>query len=325
MRYLHLPASSGKTILSFIFLLFAAFNASSQVDTLKWINKHAYQLHSNAPTANSDLHFLKKELKGKQIVALGEASHGTHEFYKEKARIISYLIKNCGFRSIAFEVPDSVMMQINSFVQNGDGDLRKVLKGMGLYGTQEIYDLFLQLRDHNKNNKPENRVTLTGFDKPEYWSDPISRDGFMAENVIKMISDTKHKTILWAHNVHILKDTTAKYLSLGAHLRKHFDDRYFALAMDTYQGSVNVLNQGKFESHTFQTNEQTLSGLFYKAQSDHFYLRFAPADDPFKAAVSLITNIYSNWQEPKPIPIHPGVDVDAVIFIRNTTSSTQLK
>ncbi|EDM35350.1 hypothetical protein PBAL39_12810 [Pedobacter sp. BAL39] len=326
MRYLYIPASFGKTFLCFVFVLFATFSASSQVDTLKWINEQAYPLHSDATMGNSDLHFLKNELKGKSIVALGEASHGTHEFYTEKSRIISYLIENCGFRSVAFEIPDSVMMQINSFVHGEQVDLKKIMKGLGLYGTEEIYGLFVKLRDHNRNSSPEKQVTLKGFDKPEYWSDPISRDGFMAENVIKMVSDKDNKIILWAHNVHVLKDTTAKYMSMGGYLKKHFDDRYFALAMDTYQGSVNVMDSAReFEAHTFQTNEHTLSGWLSKARSDRFYLKFDATQNPFKDTISFITNIYSNWQELKPIPIHPGIDIDAIIFIKNTTPSTKLK
>nr|WP_198160612.1 erythromycin esterase family protein [Pedobacter panaciterrae] len=314
-----------KIILTTILLLFIKLNAVSQVDTLKWINEHAHELRSITQTDQSDFSFLKEELKEKEIVGLGEASHGTHEFYTEKARIISYLIENCDFRTVAFEVPDSIMMQIDSFIQTGQGDLKKTMKGMGLYGVEEIYQLFLTLRDYNKSNAGEKRVKLIGFDKPEYWSDPISRDGLMAENVIKIVSNEATKMIIWAHNVHLLKDTTAQYLCMGGYITKHFGDRYFALALDTYEGSVNVLNQGKFEAHVFKTNLHTLSRTMSKAQARRFYLKFNTEDDPFKGALEHITNIYSNWNEPKPIPMRPGIDFDAVLFIKNTTPSIQLK
>jgi len=308
------------------FLLFLSFNAQAQVDTLKWINKNAQVLSSDSRTDQSDLSFLKKDLKGKNIVGLGEASHGTHEFYVYKGRIISYLIKNCGFSVIAFEVPDSIMLRINSFVQHGQGNLNEAMQGLGLYSTEEIRDLFLNLRDYNKNKKSDKQVRLTGFDSKDYWVDPISRDRFMAENVTKMVRAKDDKIILWAHNVHILKDTTAKFMSMGGYLRKDFDDRYFALALDTYEGSVNVLDQDrKFESHNFQTNEHTLSGLMSKAKASRFYLKFDEKTDPFLANISLITNIYSNWQNLKPLPIRPGRDFDAVLFIKNTKPSIELK
>ena len=113
-----------KAIRSFVILLLFAHNASSQTDTLTWINSNARDL--------SNLSFLKKDLKGKHIVGLGEASHGTREFYTEKARIILYLAENCGFRTLAFEVPDSLMMQINSFVQNNNVHVKKIMSEMGL-------------------------------------------------------------------------------------------------------------------------------------------------------------------------------------------------
>jgi erythromycin esterase-like protein len=306
-----------KIILTSILVLSIKFNALAQVDTLNWINKHAHEL--------SDLSFLKRDLKGKQIVGLGEASHGTHEFYTEKARIIRYLIEKCDFRTVSFEVPDSIMMQIDSFVQTGQGDLKKTMKGMGLYGAEEIYQLFLTLRDYNKSSAAEKRVKLIGFDKPEYWSDPISRDRFMAENFIKVVSDQATKTIIWAHNVHLPKDTTAKYWSLGGFVAKHFGDRYFALALDTYQGSVNVLNNREFEAHTFETNAHTLSAVMAKAQAKSFYLKFDAKKDPFKGGIAYITNIYSNWNDPKPIPMRPGIDFDAILFIKNTSPSKELK
>ncbi|WP_256003462.1 erythromycin esterase family protein [Pedobacter deserti] len=315
-----------KIIIAGILLLFINFNAIAQVDTLKWIDKNAQVLNSDGRLGESDLTFLKKDLKGKTIVGLGEGSHGTHEFYAIKRRIINYLIKQCGFRSVAFEAPDSIMRSINTFVQNGRGDLKQAMLGMGLYRTEEIHELFLNIRDYNQHQDSGKQVTLTGFDRREYWPDPFSRDSFMAKNVIDIVKDNDMKVILWAHNVHIMKDTTAEYLPMGGHLQKHFGDRYFALALDTYQGSVSVLDQHRnFESHQFQTNENTLSGLMSKANSGRFYLKFNEKTDPFHVGTSLITNIYSNWGTQKTLPIRPGKDFDAILFIRQTTHSIELK
>jgi erythromycin esterase-like protein len=38
-----------------------------------------------------------------RIVLLGEASHGTHEFYRERARITKRLITELGFSAVAVE------------------------------------------------------------------------------------------------------------------------------------------------------------------------------------------------------------------------------
>lgn len=317
-----------KIILIIIFILTIQPDARSQTDTLKWINEHAREIRASGDNNHSDWSFLKEELKETQIIGIGEASHGTHEFYSEKARIIHQLIEKCGFRTIAFEAPDSMMMPIDSFIQTGQGDLKKVMKGMELYGAEEIYQFFLGLKDYNQTAVAERRVKLIGIDKPEYWSDPISRDGFMVENLRKMVTDLGTKTILWAHNVHLTKDTTAQYLAMGGYLQKYFGSRYFALSLDTYQGSVSVLSQQrKFETHTFETEPGTLSAMLSKARFQQFYLKFDPSKDPFKGATVYMTNIYANWTaaKPKPVPIRPGIDFDAVFFIKTTTASKEIK
>lgn len=316
-----------KNLLLVIFILAIQTDVRSQTDTLKWINEHARKIRVKGDPDLSDWSFLKDELREIQIIGIGEASHGTHEFYTEKNRVIRHLIEKCGFRTIAFEAPDSMMMPVDSFIRTGQGDLKKMMKGMGLYGAEEIYQIFLDLKEYNNTALAQKRVKLIGIDKPEYWSDPISRDGFMAENLKKMVTELESKTILWAHNVHLTKDTTAKYLAMGGYLKKHFGNSYFALALDTYQGSVSVLNQErKFETHTFETEPGTFSAMLSKARYPQFYLKFDTGNNFFKGAAVYMTNIYANWTspEPKPIPIRPGIDFDAVLFIKTTTASKEI-
>jgi len=45
---------------------------------------------------------------GAQIVLLGEASHGTHDFYEHRARITRRLITEKGFSAVAVEGTDQV-------------------------------------------------------------------------------------------------------------------------------------------------------------------------------------------------------------------------
>ncbi|TDQ11884.1 erythromycin esterase family protein [Pedobacter metabolipauper] len=307
-------------------LLLMTFTVSAQDASLEWVNKNSHEIiQADSAVGQSDLSFLKREVSGKHIVGLGEASHGTHEFYMQKAHMISYLIQNCGFRSVAFEVPKSMMEPVDLYVQTGQGNLKDLMKGWGLYHTEEIYLLFQKLSQYNRGKTKNDRVKLVGFDNPDYWSNPFTRDKFMADNVIRFVPGKKNKIILWAHNVHLSKDTTAEYWPMGGHLKKHFGNQFFSIALDTYSGTANVLNNGKFEPHAFQTSDSTLSGTLSKARYPRFFLSFNSKSNPFKGAVSLITNIYSNWQEPKPIPIRPGEDFDAVIFIKETTPSVELK
>jgi erythromycin esterase-like protein len=307
---------------SFIFVLLFAFTATGQ-DSLTWINKNAYELKSGSSSASNDLSFLLKELSGKSVVGLGEASHGTREFYDQKTRIIAYLINQCNFKLLSFECPQSLIAPINTYVQTGEGNLKELMANMALYSTEEIYNLFQLIRQYNNGKASDEKVLLTGFDHPDYWSDPYTRDKYMTENLIKTYEVKKSKTIVWTHNVHMVKDTIANPLTMGSYLSKHFGNAFYAIGFDTFKGTVNVLNDGQFEEHAFQAKESTFSTLLAQAKYKSFFLPF-PIKSPFTGTTSLITNIYSNWQAFKPLAIKPGLDFDGIIFIKDTSASVKL-
>jgi erythromycin esterase-like protein len=55
-----------------------------------------------------------------RVVALGEASHGTDEFYRERARITQRLIDECGFGAVAVEADWPDAARVNRFVRGAD-------------------------------------------------------------------------------------------------------------------------------------------------------------------------------------------------------------
>ena len=57
----------------------------------------------------------------RQVVLIGEASHGTHEFYRERAAITRRLIAEKGFRAVAAEADWPDAYRVNRFVR-GEGD-----------------------------------------------------------------------------------------------------------------------------------------------------------------------------------------------------------
>ena len=57
-----------------------------------------------------------------RIVLLGEASHGTHEFYRERARITRRLIEDKGFTIVAAEADWPDAYRVNRFVRGAGSD-----------------------------------------------------------------------------------------------------------------------------------------------------------------------------------------------------------
>src|SRR5437879_11465533 len=63
------------------------------------------------------------DLAGDSVfVLLGEASHGTHEFYSTRAAITERLITEKGFQAVAVEADWPDAYRVNRFVRGGSDD-----------------------------------------------------------------------------------------------------------------------------------------------------------------------------------------------------------
>src|SRR5713101_3097495 len=57
-----------------------------------------------------------------RFVLIGEASHGTHEFYRERARITKRLITEKGFTAVAVEADWPDAYRVNRYVRGASDD-----------------------------------------------------------------------------------------------------------------------------------------------------------------------------------------------------------
>jgi erythromycin esterase-like protein len=58
----------------------------------------------------------------RKFVLIGEASHGTHDFYAERARITRHLIDECGFNAVAVEADWPDAYRVNRYVMGLSND-----------------------------------------------------------------------------------------------------------------------------------------------------------------------------------------------------------
>jgi len=70
----------------------------------------------------SDYDELIEMARHRRVVLIGEASHGTHEFYRERARITRRLIEECGFSAVAVEADWPDAYRVNRYVLNSSAD-----------------------------------------------------------------------------------------------------------------------------------------------------------------------------------------------------------
>ena len=70
----------------------------------------------------SDYEPLRQRAGDCQVVLVGEASHGTHEFYEIRAELTKRLIAENGFRSLAVEADWPDALRVHRYVQGSGGE-----------------------------------------------------------------------------------------------------------------------------------------------------------------------------------------------------------
>ena len=107
-----------------------------------------------------------------RIVLLGEASHGTHEFYRERARITKRLITDHGFSGVAIEGDWPDAGRVNRYARGADAD-RDADEALGgfrrfptwMWRNADVLDLVGWLRDHNDRlPRTARRIGFYGLD-----------------------------------------------------------------------------------------------------------------------------------------------------------------
>lgn len=114
----------------------------------------------------ADLRALGSMIGDAEVVGLGEATHGSHEFFAMKQRVFRYLVEEKGFTTFALETSWTSGLQIDEYVQGGPGDARQVVKdalGGSPWDREEFADLIAWMRDRNRSH-PQNPVHFVGDD-----------------------------------------------------------------------------------------------------------------------------------------------------------------
>ena len=107
------------------------------------------------------------------VVLLGEATHGTHEFYRERAFITRRLITEKGFSAVAVEADWPDAYRINRYVRgtSDDEDAVQALADFGRFPTwmwrnADVLDFIGWLRTHNDTQPAEQARRLL-------WPGPV--------------------------------------------------------------------------------------------------------------------------------------------------------
>jgi erythromycin esterase len=137
----------------------------------------------------SDLDALLERIGDARYVLLGEASHGTAEYYAWRAALTTRLIEEKSFSFIAVEGDWPDCQRVNRFVQ-GLGDpgasAREVLRAFErwptwLWANLEVTSFAERLREYNLARPAEQRVGFYGLDVYSLWESLDRVLGYLRE------------------------------------------------------------------------------------------------------------------------------------------------
>lgn len=132
-----------------------------------WIKANAIPIATpEAGHGYKDLRPLKEMVGKARVVSLGEATHGTRDFFQMKHRMLEFLVEKMGFTVFGIEASMPEARAVDEYVLEGKGDPAKALAGLYFWtwDTQEVLDMIRWMRRYNEDPKHSNKVRFYGFD-----------------------------------------------------------------------------------------------------------------------------------------------------------------
>jgi erythromycin esterase-like protein len=128
-------------------------------------------------STSMDLDPLLDRIGDAHYVLLGEASHGTHEYYTWRTEISKRLIKEKGFRFIAVEGDWPDCYRINRYIKgldNQDKTAVEILKSFRrwptwMWANWEIVALISWLKEYNSTLPSSDKIGFYGLDVYSLW------------------------------------------------------------------------------------------------------------------------------------------------------------
>jgi erythromycin esterase-like protein len=138
----------------------------------------------------ADLDPLLERIGDARIVAIGEASHGTHEYYAWRAGLTRRLIEERGFAFVAVEGDWPDCYRVNRSVKLREGaheDPRDALDAFArwptwMWANDDVVEFCRWLRGFNAGRPDEQRVGFYGLDVYSLWDSMHELIGWLREH-----------------------------------------------------------------------------------------------------------------------------------------------
>ena len=127
-----------------------------------WLRESAIPLEPEANRfGDLDVQFARA-----RVVGLGEATHGQRECFEWKRRLTMHLVREHGYRVVAYEASSSRARAVDDYIAGRSADPRAAVQGLGMliWDVVENAELLEELRQWNRGAAPDERVRFIGVD-----------------------------------------------------------------------------------------------------------------------------------------------------------------
>ena len=196
---------------------------------LNWIKKNAITFDTAlSADEHNNLKKLTQIIGSARIIALGEDTHGTSQFFNTKDQIVRFAAEKYKNVVFAMEANMPEAKRVNDYITTGKGDPKAALAGMYFWtwDTQEVLNMIEWMRRYNE----------TGKGKIEFWGFDMQTPNVAMKNVENFIHkyDAKFSDSLSFY----YRDITDIFRSI---YRTNYQDK-ISYATTWYQSSNKVLN-----------------------------------------------------------------------------------
>jgi erythromycin esterase-like protein len=289
---------------------------------IEQIHNRSIPLHSTA-----DLQKLVDAIGDAKFVLIGEASHGTSEFYTWRAELSKLLIEQKNFNFVAVEgdyCADEVVQLLKNLQQkhqvyndDNESDFSSELNALVAVNAEKYY-----------------RSMIRGG--PDSWN---IRDRHMTE-ALQKITDFHGegaKAIVWEHNTHIgdARATDMKedgMINVGQLVREQYsDDEVFAVGFSSYEGTVIAANAWAAPAEIMEVPKairHSWEFLFHEAQASDQLIIFDNQPSVFEErrghrAIGVV--YHPQYEQGNYVPTVLSARYNALIYLDQTRALEPLE
>jgi erythromycin esterase len=131
------------------------------------LDEYTTPLETVDPSASlTGLDFLRSDLADVSVIGMGEATHGTREFFQFKHRLFRFLVEELGVRVFTWEANFAETLAIDRYIRTGEGDPTEAIATVyfWIWYVESVLEMVEWMRDFNEGREPDDKIRFYGVD-----------------------------------------------------------------------------------------------------------------------------------------------------------------